>query len=160
MRVRPRVTRILAVATQAGNAAAPEWPRLRRWRRCSGGRGGDRLDVCVWGVQSWVAPDWTCVWGADVTPVLPTYLSSWVGPAPRLGGWVPVTGTGAHGSSRLDTPRLRWPWGAHRQLCVWVWAELVCRPSARWEWPYSVQERGVQNQGPVSSSPGSTLDCP
>lgn len=62
-----------AVATQAGNAAAPEWPRLRRWRRCSEGR------------HHGVAPDWTCVWGADVTAVLPTYHRCIGWPRPASG---------------------------------------------------------------------------
>lgn len=41
---------------------------------------------------------------------------------------MPVSRTGAYGRSRLDTPSLRCPWGAHRELCVWVWAEVMCRP--------------------------------
>lgn len=41
---------------------------------------------------------------------------------------MPVSRTGAYGRSRLDTLSLRSPWGAHRELCVWVWAEVMCRP--------------------------------
>lgn len=49
-------------------------------------RGGDRLDVCVWGgCRGGVAPDWTCVGGADVTAVLPTYHRCIGWPRPASG---------------------------------------------------------------------------
>lgn len=92
-------------------------------RDTRGGEGGQEAGTTgvvtdrMWGVQTLLL-------------YMLTYLSLLykLAPVPRLGGWVPVTWTGAHGRSRWDTLSLRCPWGAHRQLCVWVWAEVMCRP--------------------------------